>query len=250
LDSADLNRIGDLIIVGNTMINILMIIFLVIKIFLEAIALYKDLKRLKNISIKEKVATYLQLLALPIQQDNMGFEEMINYHCPPPKPSIKSFFKRKTKIADESQGRGDKYASGYLHKTHFRKNETSQNDTLDGEISLGNRETSMIDLIPGDFRGNHLDRFVRYGSGHTPAINESHHQNNITLTQQSERAPIREQIPHEDANFYLDPFSLPSESSPNHLATSLKSTITSLRVNKKKKRINSFHLNLDNSELQ
>jgi len=70
--------LGDVVIIGNVILNFLVLISLFIRIVLEIRAISVAIKK-AEIKGKRCVAAWLQLLALPLQQANMGFEEMITY---------------------------------------------------------------------------------------------------------------------------------------------------------------------------
>ncbi len=70
--------VGDLVIIGNDIINILSLVFLVVKIGLESIAINKSIKKY-SIPTLMQIPCYLQLIGLYVQLSNMGFEEMISY---------------------------------------------------------------------------------------------------------------------------------------------------------------------------
>ena len=72
-DNAFINVLGDIVIIGNDLINSLIIVFLVIKLILEIQALKKHLKKHPH---KSRIL-WVQLISLPIQQSGFGFEEMI-----------------------------------------------------------------------------------------------------------------------------------------------------------------------------
>ena len=72
-DNSLINALADIVIIGNDLINILMVVFLVIKFVLEYQAMKLNFR--KNLS--KSGTLWLQLLALPIQQGGFGFEEMI-----------------------------------------------------------------------------------------------------------------------------------------------------------------------------
>ena len=69
----------DFIYIGNDIINILVLVFLVTKVGLEGFAIHKNIQKQGIKGIKRYIA-FLQLLALPLQQGNMGFEEVITYN--------------------------------------------------------------------------------------------------------------------------------------------------------------------------
>jgi len=68
--------LGDIVIVGNDIINILCLAFLVIKLKIEADNITRRLMK-KSVDKPREVGLWVQLLSLPFQQGNMGFEEMI-----------------------------------------------------------------------------------------------------------------------------------------------------------------------------
>ena len=70
--------LGDVVIIGNVILNFLVLIFLFIRLILEIRAISAAITK-AEIKGKRCVAAWLQLLALPLQQANMGFEEMITY---------------------------------------------------------------------------------------------------------------------------------------------------------------------------
>jgi len=252
-ESAESIRIGDMIIVGNDIINFLAIIFLAIKLYLEATALHKDMKRLKNISTKEKVTTYLQLLALPFQQDNMGFEEMINYYCPPPKPWLEPLLKRlfnvmiscikdlfssnkNKKLPIKRQNNTDDlnglHTYDYEHKMLNRGYETSRvehEETMNPEVRFINKGASIMDLTTtGHERGNHLDKFVDdepMSIETSPVINPEPYNSapknkngpsaGLPLSRpQSEMSVIGRKAVLDNTGLSLEPFLLPPQMSP------------------------------------
>jgi len=84
LDAVDIKRssfaifLGDVVIIGNVILNFMVLLFLLIRIVLEIQAINLALTK-ANIKGRRSIAAWLQLLALPLQQANMGFEEMITY---------------------------------------------------------------------------------------------------------------------------------------------------------------------------
>jgi len=78
--------LGDLVIVGNTCINLLCLAFLVLKLKIEIDNFYAILQKIPNPTYKEKTA-WLMFLSLPLQQAYMGFEEMIDDYNPIYTPS-------------------------------------------------------------------------------------------------------------------------------------------------------------------
>jgi len=68
--------LGDFVIVGNDSINIMCLGFLVIKLKIEADEIIKRLTK-KAVDKPREISLWVQLLSLPFQQGNMGFEEMI-----------------------------------------------------------------------------------------------------------------------------------------------------------------------------
>jgi len=69
--------LGDMIIFCNFLVNVLLHVFLFIKIMSETRTIRETIKLQKSAG---QIGLWLQLLALPIQQGGMGFEEMIGTH--------------------------------------------------------------------------------------------------------------------------------------------------------------------------
>jgi len=258
-DSPSSIRLGDVIIVGNDIINFMVIIFMVMKIYIEALAIHKDIKRLKRISLKEKITTYLQLFALPIQQDHMGFEEMITYYCPPPKPWFEPLVKRLFKMTIAwivtlfrdlinlclrrkslpnpthqkpkrigEEDLGDLHTYDYEHKMMNRELEMTRPDpeeTMNPEVRLINRTVSIMDLTTGrDERGNHLDRFVDdepiSSVEHTsPQIEVERYDTPKTKNNPTSMSTIGRRAIHDISGLSLEPFLLPPQASPQGITT-------------------------------
>ena len=70
--------LADIVIIGNDCINVLALFFLVLKLHLE-IKLIQEYTRKKLVTGSQKIGLWVQLLFVPLQQANMGFEEMIAY---------------------------------------------------------------------------------------------------------------------------------------------------------------------------
>ena len=214
-------RLGDVIIVGNYMINSLAIIFLAIKIYIEAKNLHKDLKGLGGICGKEKVAIYLQLFALFIQQDNMGFEEMI--HSPSyvllKKKSPPNYKKALSKNSNKEES-----DIGF----HIYKPQKKSDRAMDGEGRLINKDTSVINM--------------------TTYPEESGFENTLPNAQS-----YRTYFPQQSERITEEGVSLQVERGNDELAVNNSSHVvatTSLRVGRKKRRINKFALRLENSDLR
>jgi len=73
-DVRGINMFGDLIIIGNFMINLVLIIFLPVKLALEAFEIYKYQRN----SPKKNHVVWLRLLTVPLQQFGFGFEEIVH----------------------------------------------------------------------------------------------------------------------------------------------------------------------------
>ena len=69
------NFLGEVIVIGDIFVNLLLIIMLFVKVIVEAIAIYKAQKQLT--SPKDKIA-YLYLLTPILQQGGFGFEEVLS----------------------------------------------------------------------------------------------------------------------------------------------------------------------------
>ena len=83
--------LGDLVILGNDCINIMSIVFMIIKLHSE-IKQIREYQTRKIVQGDEVIGLWVQLLYIPLQQANMGFEEMAAYPTsitqPPPKPRM------------------------------------------------------------------------------------------------------------------------------------------------------------------
>ena len=68
---------GDVVILGNDIMNLVFIVFFVIKFILEAIRITKENRAMSAKGSQGKTA-YVQLLGLFAQQSSMGFEELLD----------------------------------------------------------------------------------------------------------------------------------------------------------------------------
>ena len=82
------NILGDIVIIGNDIINIMCLVFLVIKLYNE-IKIVRAFIKKNSINKAEATGLYLQLLFVPLQLGNMGFEEMIAYDIPSHQANLK-----------------------------------------------------------------------------------------------------------------------------------------------------------------
>ena len=73
------NVLGDIVIVGNDIINLMCLVFLVIKLHIESKIILAFLKKYQ-VSKAEALGLWLQLIFVPLQLAHMGFEEMIGYN--------------------------------------------------------------------------------------------------------------------------------------------------------------------------
>jgi len=72
------NVLVNIVIGGNDALNIMVLVFLAIKLCLEASSITKATRK-QGIKGMRRMIVYLQLFSLPLQLGNMGFEEMISY---------------------------------------------------------------------------------------------------------------------------------------------------------------------------
>ena len=70
--------LGDIVIVGNDIVNIMCLVFLVIKLYNE-IRVLRDFVKKNAMKRVETIGLWLQLLFVPLQLGHMGFEEMVVY---------------------------------------------------------------------------------------------------------------------------------------------------------------------------
>jgi hypothetical protein len=68
---------GDIIILGNVFVNFMTIIFTLIKMYLEGLEIFYVWRDNSKVEMKFKIAMWFQLLAVPLQQCNFWFEELI-----------------------------------------------------------------------------------------------------------------------------------------------------------------------------
>jgi len=82
------NILGDIVIIGNDIINLMCLVFLILKLYIE-IKILKAFTKKNNVTKTEATGLYLQLLFIPLQLGNMGFEEMIAYDIPSHEAKVK-----------------------------------------------------------------------------------------------------------------------------------------------------------------
>jgi len=70
--------LSNALLAGNGLLNILLVVFLVIKCVLETITISKEMEK-QGIQGVRKVIAFLQVPFLYLQEGNMGFEEIMNY---------------------------------------------------------------------------------------------------------------------------------------------------------------------------
>jgi len=70
--------LGDFVIVGNDIINLMCLAFLIIKLFIEVRLIRAFLKK-NEVAKPEKITLWLQLIFIPLQLAHMGFEEVTVY---------------------------------------------------------------------------------------------------------------------------------------------------------------------------
>jgi len=85
--------LADFVVIGNDLINLMCLVFLIIKLHIESKLILSFTKKYK-IPRSERIALWLQLLYIPLQLSHMGFEEIIVYKISPQDPSDK-FRKKK-----------------------------------------------------------------------------------------------------------------------------------------------------------
>jgi len=70
--------LGDIVIIGNDVINLMCLVFLVIKLYNE-IRNVRNFIRINKVKGVETIGLWVQILFVPLQLGNMGFEEMVVY---------------------------------------------------------------------------------------------------------------------------------------------------------------------------
>jgi len=93
--------LGDIVIVGNDIINVMCLGFLVIKLHIESKTILAFLKK-HQVSKSEAFGLWLQLLFVPLQLAHMGFEEMIAYNMASQDPNKPQATFRKQKFSKPS----------------------------------------------------------------------------------------------------------------------------------------------------
>ena len=144
--------LGDLVILGNDILNIVALFFLVIRCLDEGSKIWADAKRKSFAGPQEKTGM-IQLLGIFMQQSNMGFEEFIDDYVTPSSSlssSNQEFNKLKSlKLAKNGEGldsakRNLNFGSSQLMQNDSEKG-PQQNDTPQ-EIKLIDQNDKDKDL--------------------------------------------------------------------------------------------------------
>jgi len=100
--------LGDFVIIGNVLLNFLNLGFLVVRLYVDVCIVHHYIKK-QGLRGKDTIGLWLQLLYIPMQQSNMGFEEVIAYpmvnHLSVKKIEIGSSLEQNTINFSESQVR-------------------------------------------------------------------------------------------------------------------------------------------------
>jgi len=119
---------------ANIFLNVYPVIFLIIKGVFEGFVIYKEMKRQEIEGAKRYIA-FLQLLFLPLQQGNMGFEELIDYE-PFLKPAVENFKVFPTQnVTENSLLTYESYMKKNLNTRH-RKMDLNFDQTNAGDESI------------------------------------------------------------------------------------------------------------------
>jgi len=94
--------LGDFVIIGNDIINVMGLLFLIIKLHIESKIVLAFIKKHK-VPKKMAVGLWVQLLYIPLQLSHMGFEEMTVYNIVKHDPNVKEVDFRKEKIGKPRQ---------------------------------------------------------------------------------------------------------------------------------------------------
>jgi len=89
--------LGDIVIIGNDIINLMCLGFLVIKLHIESKVILSFLKK-HQVTKSEAFGLWLQLLFVPLQLAHMGFEEMIAFNIASHDPNKRQATFRKGKL--------------------------------------------------------------------------------------------------------------------------------------------------------
>jgi len=94
--------LGDFVIIGNDAINVMSLLFLVIKLHIESKIILAFIKK-HSVPKKMALGLWVQLLYIPLQLSHMGFEEITVYNIVIHDPNVKEVDFRKEKIGKPRQ---------------------------------------------------------------------------------------------------------------------------------------------------
>jgi len=141
--------LGDVVILGNDIINLLCIVFFIIKLHTESLLVHKFIKK-HAVKGPDALGLWLQLLFIPLQLAHMGFEEMLAADISMfPSYSVFSFNKRKI--------RHDPFNTSGNKKTIMT---TNMNNTTSGNLLIISEEKgeNLTSSLAGSPSHNYLGR--------------------------------------------------------------------------------------------
>jgi len=122
------------VLAGNGLLNILLLIFLVIKCVLEIIAIYEEMEKQGIQGVRKGIA-FLQVPFLYLQEGNMGFEEIINYHPYSQVPKRRAIFAPHAITSENS----------FFNYESFRGLNTSHREL---NVSYSGDQSTIIEALP------------------------------------------------------------------------------------------------------
>jgi len=168
--------LGDIVIIGNDCINVLSLLFMIIKLHLE-IKLIQEYTRKNLVTSNQKIGLWVQLLFVPLQQANMGFEEMIAYptNHQSLKPQAKKIYEETDislkKNMRETSFITDKSIAGAETNRQFLSQRTMDDpSSYYGSPILGPMENQNNSLFDLNHQRNDLETF---GEANSPLGNKN-----------------------------------------------------------------------------
>jgi len=224
-------RLGNVIVVGNYMINSLQVVFLVAKLWIEGKIIHQNLKGYDQFLLKEKVIIYLQLFALVIQQDNIGFEEMVS---PPPYIFTKRKLPPKPSLPKKKMNNYQKKASHVNEKEYASAatTGTGEGKFLTRDFSTVNLETYREDFVLESDRPLSV-----FHSHRTPVFQQ---ENDIIIAERSR--PV-------DLDIIIADRSRPADLRNTHKEIGVLLEKAKALLNKKEKNIEEIVINNDSPKL-
>ena len=144
--------LGTTVLAGNGLLNVLPIVFLIIKFFLEVNEIYKELVKHGIQGVRKGIAL-LQVLFLYLQAGNMGFEEIITYQPFSQVPKKRPIFSAQT-LTEASFLNQESYRGLNTSHREFNMSYTGEQSTIVETRPVREvtriEEESIIELPPLD----------------------------------------------------------------------------------------------------